>query len=239
MSNRPLLLAGFLGASVAVPYVMHHPTVQQLLGPSGGSAMTVDEALSADLEPQIPLVAKPAPVPRATTATPEILEGPTVANFAEIFRFDATASWVSGRWGRVSTAPGDYGLKGYRVALVTGTGHDDLAGALTYYFDNQHRAKRITFRGVTGDPARLVAYLVQVHGLEREIEEHAGRTLFAKKEWGKRTSTLEIKVAPLLVGSRPHERYELMLTLDRPAGDDDGPSAQADANNKGYSFRPW
>ena len=48
-------------------------------------------------------------------------------------------------------------LQGYRVAYVSGTAETDIAGSLSYYFDNTHRLRRIAFNGTTGDARRLVS----------------------------------------------------------------------------------
>ena len=91
---------------------------------------------------------------------------PTV-DLATVFRFDISPSWVKNRWEYVSTSPGDVGLQGLRVGLVTGTNVSDLAGSLTYFFDAKQICQRITFRGWSGDSSKLVAMLSQNYDFER------------------------------------------------------------------------
>lgn len=85
---------------------------------------------------------------------------PTI-NLDEIFRFDASPSWVQQRWQRVSTCPNLDGLRGLRVALVTGTNPNDLHGSLTYFFDVNQTVQRISFQGWTGDSTKLLQFLTQ------------------------------------------------------------------------------
>ena len=59
----------------------------------------------------------------------------------------------------------DQGQEGVRVTLVTGDQLDDLAGSLTYWFDNRGRTCRIQFEGVTGDPGRLISYVQRTQRL--------------------------------------------------------------------------
>ena len=82
-----------------------------------------------------------------------------VMNFSEIFNYGVTSTSIGQRWDRISNVPAADGLRGKRVALVTGTNSWDLHGALTYYFDDYQKCRRITFRGWAGDPSRLIEYL--------------------------------------------------------------------------------
>ena len=58
---------------------------------------------------------------------------------ADLLRFDATALWVSQQWPRVTATQLDLGRFGMRVPVVTGTDAADIAGTLTYYFNDQQR----------------------------------------------------------------------------------------------------
>ena len=74
-------------------------------------------------------------VAEALAAAPEesliAVAGPTVSDFAEVFRFDLSPADIRQRWGRVSAGLSDTRYQGYRVPLVTGTEPTDLAGRLT------------------------------------------------------------------------------------------------------------
>ncbi|MEM7456164.1 MAG: DUF6690 family protein, partial [Planctomycetota bacterium] len=96
------------------------------------------------------------------------------SNLGEIFRFDISPAWIRQRWERISTSPGDSGLYGLRVPLVTGTNRGDLHGALTYYFDSNQKLQRISFRGWTGDSNPLLQLLVNFYGLKPQSTNKAG-----------------------------------------------------------------
>ena len=108
-----------------------------------------------------------APAPTLANAVP----APPVVDLSEALRFEVTSAWVLGRWPRVTAGLPDEDLQGYRVALVTGTREDDLAGSLTYYFNKHQRCQRITFQGTTGDARKLIAYLTQSLRLQATDEQ--------------------------------------------------------------------
>ena len=95
------------------------------------------------------------------------LEGLPVRSLDEVVRFDINPAWVISRWGRVFTSPAEDEMRGYRVALVTGTADFDLVGSLTYYFNREQKLQRITFVGQTGNTLPLVALVQRKHGLTK------------------------------------------------------------------------
>jgi len=143
------------------------------------------------------------------------IAGDPVQNLAEIFNFQVTTGWVMSRWPRVSTRLGEIDLQGYRVPLVSGTAYDDIAGALTYYFNQQQQVERITFYGTTGDPQKLIATMQQF-GLMPVIHPDAGLSLYQSQANGNVASELQIRPAKVLRSGSPHERYAVALVLVRP-----------------------
>ncbi len=139
-----------------------------------------------------------------------------VADFAEIFRFDITADWVKRRWSRVSTNAGDTGLRGLRVAVVTGLNSWDLHGSLTYYFDAQQRLQRITFRGWTGDPDRLVQMLTSAYEFRPQPSLLAGFYVAQKRR--DPIGALLMKEPPIVSADNPREQMALILEINNPAG---------------------
>lgn len=135
----------------------------------------------------------------------------------EALRFDVSSGWVLGRWQRVSTALADLELQGYRVALVSGTREDDVAGALTYYFNRQQRVERIEFEGTTGDARRLVGFLASQHQFVRQMHPDAGLYLYQVHERGAVISQLRITPSTVVRGSDPHRRFHVMLLMQRPS----------------------
>ncbi len=85
-----------------------------------------------------------------SSATQPITGGP-VRDLRDVIRFDINPAWVMQNFGRVTTVLADVKLDGLRVPLVTGTAPTDLAGTITYYFDNQQTLRRINLQGLTGN----------------------------------------------------------------------------------------
>ncbi len=107
------------------------------------------------------------------------------------------------RWPRVTTGLAQPDLQGYRVPLVTGTAESDLAGSLTYYFDNQQQVKFITFHGVTGDPRKIVGLVVQKYGFRPEQTDDPSLGMYLVKWNGKPISELRVQTARVLRADQP------------------------------------
>ncbi len=176
---------------------------------------------------------KPKPTaPAASLAQPPVVfagippkvpplqvEGPRVANLGEVFRFDISTGWVMQRWERVSTGMSQLQLHGYRVALVTGTGRDDLAGSLTYYFNPSQQAQTITFTGTTGDATKLIRFLNKRYGFRRRIANDAGLFVYEVPNQSgdnKVHSVLKVRTSGILKTNEPHTRFNVDLVLERP-----------------------
>jgi hypothetical protein len=152
---------------------------------------------------------------------PDLTAQPTdflpVTNLAEIIRFDVYPNWVKNRWKRVSTNPGDAGLHGLRVAVVTGTNTWDLHGSLTYYFDVNQRAQRITFRGWTGDSSRLVNLLTSQFGLKAQPTHWAG-AYAAQNKRGVPTAGLLMQHPAVITRENPVQQVAMVMELNHPQG---------------------
>jgi uncharacterized protein DUF6690 len=145
------------------------------------------------------------------------LEGAAVSNLAEVLRFDVTPGWVVARWPRVSAGLAELQLHGYRVPLVTGTSNDDLAGALTYYFNHQHQVQRITFHGSTGDYRRLTTLLTSYYGFGRRPTNSPGVFLYeVPQNQNQARSYLWIEPSPIIKADEPRRRFDVTLVLERP-----------------------
>lgn len=158
----------------------------------------------------------PAEVERLAAAPKEevvAVTGPEVSHFAEIFRFDLSPQAIARRWSRVSTGLSDARLAGYRVPLVTGTSDSDLAGSVTYYFDNRPRLRRITFLGTTGNPQRLVEFLSRQYGFRRVHGENA-RVMTYRVRWG-HTGILHVVPSEVLDKHYASTNYRVELSLER------------------------
>ena len=135
--------------------------------------------------------------------------------FAQVFRLDINSAWLMKNWPRVTTGLTDLTLHGYRVSLVTGIRDDDLTGALTYYYDEEQLIQKMTFRGLTGDPRRLVMFCTSQYHFERETVKDPALQVFSAKATGRRTSQLTIRPARVIRADAPRERFEVELVLMR------------------------
>jgi hypothetical protein len=201
MFSRPMLFLGVLVASVAVPYVL----LDKQLGKSVRDNWN-RLAKNSQRTKEEPLASALTTVPAATA--PKTL----APSIEQAFRFDATPQWVSSRWPRASTVAGNPKELGMRVALVTGTQPEDVAGSLTYYFDDHHQLQRITFTGLTADPRRLLATVVTPHGLKSQPTTDAAH--YIAGDGRKPTSEVTVRHLPV-VGADENARVEVSVDLSR------------------------
>jgi hypothetical protein len=161
--------------------------------------------------------AAPAAVSAPSTVTPQSVSSQArelpLIDLAQAIRFDVTTSALFQRWPRVVTGLPEGELQGYRVPLVTGTREDDVAGALTYYFNRHQVCQQITLLGSVGDPRKLSAYVVGQFGLQRQVSTDPGLHLYQTRWNGKPVSELKIKAVPVVKASAPHARYEVEMVL--------------------------
>jgi len=173
---------------------------------------TDKSATAATPPPEIIIAGMPPKGP-----SPLEVEGPQVRDMGEVFRFDVGTGWVMQRWARVSTGMSQLQLQGYRVSLVTGTGRDDLAGALTYYFNPSQQVQTITFSGTTGDATKLIRFLNKRYGLSRRIANDPGLFVYELPDAeGKVRSSLKVRTTGILKANEPYKRFDLDLVLERP-----------------------
>ena len=143
-------------------------------------------------------------------------EVPT-ARLDEVLRFDVTVDWITRRWPRVSTGLPHVQLQGYRVPLISGTSLGDVAGSLTYFFNARQQVDRITLRGTTGDPGRLIALVSNRFHFVRRLTNDPGIAYYETVDSSNRkTGMLKIRTASTIDASRPYTRFEVDLLIDRP-----------------------
>jgi hypothetical protein len=138
----------------------------------------------------------------------------------EVLRFEVTTNWILATWPRVSASLAELDVQGYRVPLVSGTTDADIAGSLTYYFNKKQRVERITFFGTTGDARRLVALLESRFSFKRAVTPEPNLFVYQVKSWGKVTSEMRIRPAPIVRSEIPYARFEVALLIDRPSSMD-------------------
>jgi len=221
MFSRLLSAPLLLGAAVGVPYLATQgPNIDGLLSsrPASATAAAPSDVEAAALQkPPTALQPSPPQGPGATlypTETP--LEGLPALSLGEVFNFQVSKEWVYQRWARKSTALSELGLFGIRVPLVTGTQLYDLAGSLTYFFDNDGRVRRIAFHGTTGDTTPLVRLASQQYGLRQHSPLAAGEQLFQIRRQSHVFSELRTRPAAVLWASSPHDSFAVNFDLQRP-----------------------
>lgn len=162
--------------------------------------------------PNLPPPPSAAPPPAyGETPAPHYVEGQALADMSEVFRFETTIGWIAQRWPRISTAAGDLDLQGYRVPYTSGHRLDDVAGSLTYFFDQEHQCRRISFRGTAGDVRRFLATLDASLGARPETAE-PGVHRYRPSAPGVEGSIVVVP-AEVLSSERPHERFRIQLDL--------------------------
>jgi hypothetical protein len=217
MFRRPLLLMSILAAAIGVPYVALDEQLKALVQTQLARLTGDAKAKEADSQAQIDELLKPATPGTAGPSTTPVAASPATVPFTvpleEALRFDATPEWVTGRWPQVTSVIGDSDHLGLRVMLVSGTSPTDVAGSLTYYFNQQHQLQRITLYGVTGDPSRLVELAVGKFGLRPTETKELG--LYYGGDANVPTSSLKVAALPVVRPEAPLARVQVTLDLKR------------------------
>ena len=146
------------------------------------------------------------------------LDGGVIGRFGDIINMNITPKWITQRWARVSKNIQSGPWQGCRVPIVTGEKTNDLAGALTYYFDNQQQLQRIAFRGTTGEPQRIITMLQQEFHLTKRPTSLTG--LYIKSQNRRPVSVLMITRLPHAATQNDAARYSqytIQFELNRPS----------------------
>jgi hypothetical protein len=215
-------LLRWLGIYLLIPGVVAVAPAAFYSGPQWWAHLTTAMSRSpAEGSPEAAAPAGSDSVPSASPAGPSspVASDPLpLAAIEDVLRFDVTPGWVVRQWPRVSAGLGDLQLHGYRVPLVSGTAEDDLAGALTYYFNSQQQVQRIAFSGVTGDPRRLIRCVVDRFALARRLTNSPGIILYEVQGPDRRPlSTLCIRPVPVVKADNALARFNVALSIERPA----------------------
>lgn len=211
MLRRPLLLLAGLAGAVTVPYLLLGDGVVGSTRQRIGRMFRSEPTDTGDPLATWPLSSDGTNPPLSIDANRAALlpTGPTIE---EAFRFDVTPAWVAGRWKRVSTVLGEPEQLGMRVALVSGTRPDDVAGSLTYYFDKHHRLERLTFFGATGDARRLLLSVVTPYGLKSQPTTGAADYIAGDPQ--NPSSRVSVRHMPVIEVGSP-ARVEVAIDLRR------------------------
>lgn len=155
----------------------------------------------------------------------EIVYKSPIIPIEEMVRFDRNPNWIINSWSRVDTIQSAPPFFGYRVAALTGSQKDDLAGVLTYYFD-ERQMRQITFIGKTGDYSKILTFLQRYFGMVRlEKESTANQYVYEatlreensrKKSQNIPKSRLLIRPTQTFLAEDPNGRFEIEFQLNSP-----------------------
>jgi len=221
MNGRPLALAGLLGAAVGGPYVMTQAP-DEWPNPWGPSTQQSAESTAEGPASQADLATRPPQTdalrgPQAGLYdNPAPLTGPPGLTLEQALRWDVTKNWVYSNWARKSTGLSDPRLFGVRVPLVTGAGMTDVAGSLTYYFDQAGAVQRMRLRGRTADTSRIVYLAGTAFGMTPTLSGAPGEQLFRAYEDKTLRGELRTRPEGVLWGASPHGSFDVFFEATRP-----------------------
>lgn len=210
-------LVVMLAAALGVPYLLNSDWIDMKAlkqsAASAAGAVAPGGASDAGATPAPGGEHAASPAALAAWEDAQRAGGRTLVDLAEILRFDVDPAWVVHRFPRVSTGLSDTGVEGYRVPLVTGTANDDVAGALTYFFNEQRSVDRITFYGTTGDPRRFVDTVSRLHGLKPVEAKDPGVFAYESKSWGQTKNQLHVRSAPVARAEWSRSKFQVEMVL--------------------------
>lgn len=206
MIRQAFLLPAALAVAIGGPYFFSGGGSEQASDSSAEVALEVEQKALQEAEKAVQEAQYVPPVP-------ESIGGPSGYRLQEIFHFGVTVGWIYDHWARVSKAAHRGPLQGYRVALVTGTKMDDLAGVLTYYFDSQHQLREIDFEGSTGDVRRLIHVMRTVYRMESVPAPEPGVHLYQYRAGGRVLGQLRFEAEPEVSSERPWDRFRVSLNF--------------------------
>lgn len=139
-----------------------------------------------------------------------------IQDLGQVIRFDWTPEMITQRWERVSVIEEGDGLRGLRVAFVSGVNATDIHGSLTFYFDPSQVLQRIGFRGWTGDPAAIVSLAQNTYQLQPRRSSLSG--CYTSSSWGRTKGILLLKPPAVIRAELPQQRMAILLDLVNPRG---------------------
>ncbi len=213
MFSRKTLLAVGLAGAVGVPLAANSSSeIFDSISDKVGAWMGQDQ--DQDNKDASATTSEESSTPSA--APQARIDGLPVRQLGEIFNFDVTPAWILSRWSRVSTQVGPPEFQGYRVPLLTGLEQGDLAGTLTYCFNDQQELQRLTFRGTTDDPSRLVALATTRFGFTASKAPTPGQQQYEIR-WNEQTgSRLNIRTAGVDDTQTPERHYTVDIEINLP-----------------------
>ena len=203
MLPRPLAMAGLLGAAVGVPYAVSNAP-EGLKSPFGGG-------------PTAPAIESIAPPTGSFRGTP--LGGVHNVPIQTLLQWGVTKEWVYAHWDRKTTGLADPRLFGVRAPVITGGRMTDVAGAISYYFDDAGVLQRIRLHGRTADTTELVR-IAAAYGMQRRQPRSPGDQLFqAIERRGQVRAQLRTRPEAVLRRADPRSSFLVDFEATRPGSD--------------------
>ena len=237
MFRRPLVLMSVLAAAIGVPYIALDEQLKALVTAQLNRLTAAAPAKEADPLAKIDELLKPAAATPAATGAAPAVSVPATVPLEEALRFDVSPEWVAGRYAQVSSVIGDSEHLGLRAMLVSGTTPTDVAGSLTYYFNQQHQVERITLYGVTGDHSRLAELMVGKYGLRPTQTSELG--LYYGGDPNVPTSSLKVAALPIVRPEAPLARAQVTLDLRKTDVAKIKPEEEQSGKVLPSSYRRW
>lgn len=219
---------GFSGASVDASAVPSASRVARSYPSSRGGALdgvSLDDRSSFARFAESRLAPSTASTSFAADAAPSIFaDSPSAVasspqTFEELFRFGHSPAWLVENWPRVDAVATEDGLVGYRVAISTGDGDDDLVGVFACYFDATSE-RRVEFSGQTGDYRRILNFLQREYGVALSPRSTADRFVYESTLSNGRGGAVpgRLLVRPNRVFLRGAEKsfFEVDVVLEQP-----------------------
>jgi hypothetical protein len=216
MFGNRMRLMTMLGIAAGIPYMWFNATLRSAAKSGWQSISRASSSLSSTIsgsdEPTWPISIDDFSSGFAPRDPKAPAAGISIHKLEEVLRFDVTPRWVTDQWDRISTIRAERDLVGMRVPLVTGTGVQDIAGTLTYYFDAGHQLRRLTLYGQTGDDRMIANHLVQQFGLRQE--PHLGAGMYLLRWNAKPMNVLRVSHSTVIRADEPQARYIVELELN-------------------------
>ena len=218
---RTILFLIVLGIAAGTPFVVHHAIefVDQH-SDSGDPRQLLTQFIRGNTPPTSDSPPADIPLPELDGEPGRKVgdsgaTGPPGLTVADLLRFDITKIWLQMHWRHVTTDIPAYPLHACRVPIMTGTEPYDVAGSITYYFNEHHRCERIQLHGFTAD-YRQVANLVQQRFWLKQYQT-IGPVTYLAFHGEYPIGIMQVKVEPSYQDELgPVTRFEIELELNFP-----------------------
>ena len=142
--GRTILFMIVLGIAAGTPFVVHHAMeFVDKHAENGGANHLLTQFIQGNTQDSSTAPPVDVPLKELDDEPGRKVEnsgatGPSGLTIADLLRFDVTKIWLQMHWRHVTTDIPTYPLHACRVPIMTGTEPYDVAGSITYYFNEHH-----------------------------------------------------------------------------------------------------